>query len=439
MNNTGSTRPRRVRVERNIYKRADGRLEIGFRDSTGKQRWRTVQGGITAARAERDSILGAKGKGERVQPNPRLKFGDAADKWLAEQVAELRPTTQASYRNAAVNHLKPRWGNRRMDHLSVDDAARLVRELRADGLAEWSIAGITKVGARIFKFAQRRMGWHGDSPFALLENGERPKISETPERRPFTDAEFSQTIAAAVEPWKTLFRLASIVGARESELLGLIWADLDLRDPESATIRFTHQADRQGNRVELKTQQSKAVLPLPSAAVLMLLEHRARSPYTGPRSFVFCTHTGKALGQRNVLRALYRAQEKARTAEGAPTFPELFVHDKRGNLVVDENGQHVLGRFKRRDLPPLPDFHSLRHGAAMDCGDAEEAADLLRHRNSNVTRQIYRSHFTDKRREALRARMEARVEATDGSGGQQAATVPEAEVLPLRAAGGTPQ
>jgi hypothetical protein len=50
-----------------------------------------------------------------VQPNPRMRFGDAADRWLAEQVAALRPATNAIYRNAVVNHLRPRWGTRRMD------------------------------------------------------------------------------------------------------------------------------------------------------------------------------------------------------------------------------------------------------------------------------------------------------------------------------------
>ncbi|HEY6692251.1 MAG TPA: hypothetical protein VI006_05330 [Solirubrobacteraceae bacterium] len=49
----------------------------------------------------------------------------------------------------------------------------------------------------------------------------------------------------------------------------------------------------------------------------------------------------------------------------------------------------------------------------MDCEDAEKARDLLRHKNSNVTRAIYRGHFTDKRRELLRARLEARHGSAD--------------------------
>ena len=56
----------------------------------------------------------------------------------------------------------------------------------------------------------------------------------------------------------------------------------------------------------------------------------------------------------------------------------------------------------------------------MSCDDVEEARDLLRHKNSNVTASIYRAHFSDRRRELLRARMEARVEATDRSNAQQA-------------------
>lgn len=46
-----SGRTRRVRVERNIYRRSSGVYEIGCRDANGKQRWQTVEGGITAARA----------------------------------------------------------------------------------------------------------------------------------------------------------------------------------------------------------------------------------------------------------------------------------------------------------------------------------------------------------------------------------------------------
>src|SRR4051812_21331976 len=301
---------RRVPVpgNRNIYWRRDGLFEVGYRDADGRQRWRGPFDTLTSARVARDDARVRARGGERESANPRLKFGDAADRWLAEQVVGLRPATRAGYTSYLNNHLRPRWGNRRMDAIDVSDAARLVRELRAAGLAEWTISGICRVANRVFKFARRHCSWRGDNPFAELETSERPKVSTTPQRRIYLGAELAQVLAGATEPWRTLFRLASVVGGRESELLGLWWEDLGLSDLEAATIRFGFQVGRDGKRVPLKTDESKATLPLPRSTAQMLLEHKARNaaPRT-PHSYVFGTRIGRPIHQRNVLRALYRA------------------------------------------------------------------------------------------------------------------------------------
>jgi integrase len=275
---------------------------------------------------------------------------------------------------------------------------------------------------------------------ALLKRRDLPGFGRrSPARSPLY---LPPWLAASTEPWTTLFRSASIVGGRESELLALWWDDLELSDLDAATIRFSHQVDRKGERVELKTEESKATLPLPRSAALMLLEHKARSSHTGPRSFVFPTSSGRALGQRNTLRALYKAQERARKSDGSPTYPELFEHDEHGHVKVNAKGRYVLRKLPRKELPALPDFHALRHTAAMDCGDVEEARDLLRHKNSAVTATVYRAHFSDKRREALRAKMEARhtvlsveapMEAPDRIRTHRTATTALAEVRQLRA------
>ncbi len=399
MSSTGSTPARRVRVERNIYRRADGCFEIGYRDSTGKQRWKVIAGGISAARAERDAILGAKGKGEHVQPNPRLRFDEAADRWLADQVAELRPQTQASYRNSIETHLRPRWGRRRLDAITVDDAAKLVRELRAEGKSEWTIATVLQAGSRVFKFSRRRLRWHGENAILGLENGERPKVAQTQRRRIFQGNELVQTLAAAHEPFRTLFAVAATTGARLSECLGLVWSDLDLAD-EDATVSFAFQADRNGERVALKTEESRRTVELPRSLVSLLLTHRARSAHSQESAFVFATRTGRPLGQRNVLRELRRAMQAARDDDGRPTFPELQV-------------QVCAGRVAKVPRGSVPTFHSFRHTAASDAiaaGDgAEEVSWQLGHKNSNVTRAVYVQEIKDaERRARRRAKMEER-------------------------------
>lgn len=394
---------RRERVERNIYRRvaatAKVAFEIGYRDSAGKQRWRTVEGGITAARAARDDVLGRKGRGEQVRPNPGLRFGEAADAWLAGQVAELRPATQAIYRNAVETHLRPRWGRRRLDAIDVNEVAAMVRELRAAGKSEWTTTGVLKAANRVFKFANRRLGWYGTNPVSQLEDGERPKPSAAPKRRIYTREELDQTIAAAAEPWRTLFALAAITGARLSECLGLIWADLELGDMATASVSFEFQVDREGRRQPLKTDESRRTIELPRQLAAMLVQHKLASLRSTPRDFVFASRSGRPLGQRNVLRALRRAQELAVDGRGRPTFPALHERDERGRRVAPMPGA-------------LPTFHSFRHTAAsraIAAGEsAEEVSWQLGHRNSVVTRAVYVHELkTAERTARRRQRMES--------------------------------
>jgi integrase len=408
--------PRRARVERNIYRRADGRFEIGYRDSDGRQRWRVVDGGIMAARAQRDTILGAKGRGERVQPNPRLRFGDAADRWIAEQVAGLREATQASYENSVRVHLKPRWRGRRLDSITPDDVARLVRDLRAQGRAEWTIATVLTAASRVFKFARRRMGWHGTDPIAALDRSERPRVSQAARKRIFEGDELRQTLAAAREPWRTLFALAAVTGARMSELLGLVWSDLNLGDPDDATVSFTHQLSRSGKRVALKTDESRRTVELPRSLALLLLEHKARSPHSRDGSFAFAARSGRALSQRNATRALRVAMKAAVDDKGRPTFPGL-----------QDNGAVPRGA--------VPTFHGFRHTAASVAiadGDVEEVSWQLGHKSSVITRAVYRHEVKDAERTARRrAKMEARYGPLLGGEGPTPASSEEAEVVSL--------
>jgi integrase len=422
---------RRVRVERNIYRRQDAAghtvHEVGYRDSAGRQRWRTVDGGITAARAARDDVLGRKGRGERVQPNPRLRFGEAADAWLAGQVAELRPATRAIYSNAIETHLRPRWGRRRLDTITVEDVAGLVRELRKEGKAEWTIAGVVKAANRTFKFAKRRMNWHGQNPVLELEKSERPKVSAAARRPIFVGNQLAQTLAASREPYKTLFAVGSVTGARLSECLGLVWSDVSLDDLDVAEVRFEYQVDRQGRRQPLKTDESRRTVEIPRRLAVMLVAHKLKSDNTSPSTFVFATRSGTAIQQRNVGTALRSAQEQATDDRGRPVFPILHERDEQGHRLAIPRGA-------------VPSFHGFRHTAASEAiaagESAEEVSWQLGHKSSLVTRAVYVQEVKSAERTARRrARMEARygpvLEAADGSGGHSLDRS-TAEVLDLR-------
>jgi len=257
MKNEGSA-PRRVRVERNIYRRASGVFEVGFKDGGGRQRWRTVNGGITAARAVRHELLAGRARGERATAMSRLRFADAASAWLQGPVADLRSATRDCYRNAVEQHLLKRFGTRRFDTIVPDDLAELVRELRAEGLAESTIVIVLGVTNRIYRYSARRLGWSGTNPVSLMLPSERPKPSQDIKRRLFKAGELEQTVRAAEEPYRTLFTVAALTGARLSELLALRWGNLRLTDPDDAEVEFAHQVDRRGTSARPKPRGRRA-------------------------------------------------------------------------------------------------------------------------------------------------------------------------------------
>jgi integrase len=388
-----SAAPRRIRVERAIYRRPTGVFEVCFKDEGGRLRWRTVDGGILAARKLRDDLATRRARGESVAPNPKLRFGDAADRWLGGPVLDLRDTTQDKYRSIVNEHLRPRFEARRLDGIAADDLALLVRELRAEDKSEATIAVALGVVGRIYKFAFRRLGWTGTTPTTLMFASERPKISQTKRRPIFTAEQLEQTIAGAHEPFKTLFAVAALTGARISEVCGLTWADVRIDDLDDAEIEFGWQVDRHGNRRPTKTDGSARTVPIPRELALVIGRHKLAAKYCAPADFVFATGTGKALQQRNVSRALRQAQTRAIDVDGRPTFPILHQTNAHGRPVPVPRGY----------LPPM---HSFRHtvaSLALLAGESvDEVAFLLGHRDGTVTRTVYVREVADARRRALR-------------------------------------
>jgi len=385
--------PRRVRLERGIYQRPTGILEVGYKDEVGRLRWRTVVGGILAARKVRDDLSARRARGESIGPKPKLRFGEAADSWLQGPVLDLRDTTQAKYRSIVNEHLRPRYAARQLDVIDADDLAVLVRELRTEGKTEATIAVMLGVVGQIYKFAARRLGWKGTIPTTLMLRSERPKVSLAKRRPIFTGEQLEQTIAAAHEPFRTLFTVAALTGARISELCGLTWANVRIEDLDEAEVEFGWQVDRHGNRRPTKTDGSARTVPIPRELAIVLTRHRSAARYLAPDEFVFSTGTGRPLQQRNVGRALREAQHRAVDADGRPAFPILHQVDGDGRPVPVPRGA-------------LPSMHSFRHtvaSRALLAGESvDEVAFLLGHRDGTVTRTVYVREVADARRRTMR-------------------------------------
>jgi integrase len=286
-----------------------------------------------------------------------------------------------------------------MDSIGAEDLAALVRAMRDEGKSEATIVVVLGVATRIYKYAARRLGWAGTIPTTLMLSSERPKVAHGRRRLIYQGTQLDQTIAAAPEPYKTMFTLAALTGARVSELCGLTWADMGLNDLDDAQVEFGCQVDRRGNRGPTKTDGSARTVPIPRALAAILVRHKLASRNVRLDAYVFATRTGRPLSQRNVLRALRAAQTRAVDDGGRPTFPILHERDAYGRPMAVPRGA-------------VPSMHSFRHTVAsrgLLAGESvDEIAFLLGHRDANVTRAVYVREVADARRRAMRrSRMDA--------------------------------
>src|SRR5205807_10482507 len=142
-----------------------------------------------------------------------------------------------------------------------------------------------------------------------------------------------------------------------------------------------------------KTDGSARTVPIPRELALILVRHRLAARRTTAESFVFATRSDRPLSQRNVARALRKAQERATDEHGRPTFPVLHERTADGELAPVPTGA-------------VPSMHSFRHtvaSRALLAGESvDEVAFLLGHRDANVTRAVYVRELSDARRRTMR-------------------------------------
>lgn len=411
---SNATAARRVRVEKGIYRRPDGRLEIGWRDASGKLRWRAMKDRIvkgrldratlTEARAELTRELARRANGEAVAADPRLTFNAAADAWWEGHVlTRMRPTTQSAYR-ADLKHLRAAFGTRRIATIGPGDVAAYVASKR--DLKGWTVKGQVSTLSAIFRFSIRHLGVAVPNPVSLLDPMERPKTDDEKPKRILNRSELDRLLAAVDARHRLIFRVAAETGCRLGEVLGLAWENIDVK---AQTVTFTAQLDRQGRRVPLKTTRSRRVLEVTPGLAAELGKHKLASEWTAPGDLVFTGRSGRGHDHRNI-------------------------------------GGRVLARAaKNAELVPAPTFHDLRHShasALIAAGeDIETVSSRLGHADIATTQRVYVHAFdaanrSDERRAVLSRLYGNVMETTGRSSTQQTSPAEIAEGPELQAVAG---
>jgi len=368
-----ASKTRRVRVERGIYRQANGKYAICARRA-GVLHFRTIGYDLSAARIARTALIAALGRGE-VPASPRLRFDTVADWWLVRFEAkvaagERHPRTLEGHRYHLEQNLLPALASRRIAALGVDDVAALLEDLRARGCSAKTAGGALSTLHSILRYARRR-GWIVIDPVDLLESEERPRPARR-RQRALGQTEIERLLAACSPRGRLLVATALYSGLRISELLGLIWNDIDF---DVGLIRVRAQLSRAhrgepARRVATKTPASVREVPLVEQLARQLTVHKLATPFAAPSDWVFATRRGTPYGHRNVAR---RVLQRAARSSG-----------------LDDEG-----------WPPLR-FHDLRHTFAshliVDLGlDVAQVSRILGHARITITLDTYTHVFDDAR------------------------------------------
>ena len=402
----GSSGPGRARIERGIYRQPNGKYAVCCRHA-GRLHFRTVGFDLGEARRARLALIAAS-RERGVPVSPRLRFETVVGWWLERFEAkvtagERHPRTLEAHRYQLDRHLLPAFAPRAIASITVDDVAELLHELRRKGCSAKTSAGALATLQSVMRFA-RRCGWIVADPVELLEHDERPRPTRR-RRRVLGRTEIERLLAACSARDRLMVATVLYTGLRISELLGLVWGDVDFG---AGVIHVRAQLSRAhrgapARRVAPKPPASVRDVPLVAQLARLLSAHKHQSRFGRGDEWVFSTARGTPYGYRNVSRrALGRAAQ-----------------------LAGLNGD---------GWPPLR-FHDLRHTFAshliIDLGlDPAQVSRILGHARITITLDIYTHLFEDARHTRdIRARMAASAFADLL---QPATAAAEATVLKLR-------
>lgn len=311
------------RKDRNCWQ---GVVTIGY-DATGKRKRRVVYGATKqAVQAKLVRMHGQKLDGNLVNPC-KLRLGEYLDQWLENTAKRtVRSTTYESYETLSRLHLKPHLGGVRLTQLTPAHIDGLLRHLDAADLSP-------RRQQMAFAILRQALN-HAVKRSLVLRNVclvvETPKV-EHREMHPLTQEQAQRFLKAAeTDRHYALYVLALTIGARQGELLGLEWNDIDFEERTLHIRRTLTESNGALVTGPPKTKRGTRRVRIPQVAVDALLAHRKRMEDAGlsGNARVFCDLLGGPIRRQNLQRRSFKPL-LARAG-----CPEVRFHDLRHSYAT---------------------------------------------------------------------------------------------------------
>jgi integrase len=303
---------------------------VAYSDQAGKRRLKSFD-----RKREADSYqVGLGGElrsGVHVPDSQSVTVAEAGRSWLkTSEAAGLERSTLEQYRAQLELHIVPLIGAVKLSKFSVP----LVRAFEDKLAGDRSSAMVRKVMvslSAILADAQERGLVGQNVARGLRAHRQRGKEARADRRQKGklqvgvdipTPDEIRAILAAPLGRWRPVLMTAIFTGLRASELRGLRWADVDLKQGE---VHVRQRADKFNAIGRPKSESGERVVPLPPPLVTVLREHRLACP-KGVLNLVFPNGVGKIqprveIAQRGLQAAQIAAGIVAKT--GKAKYPGL--------------------------------------------------------------------------------------------------------------------
>jgi integrase len=272
------------------------------------------------------------GKGIHIAPSKSVTVKEAGGLWIkACEGDELERATIESYRQHLRDHINPYLGHFKLSQLTVPLVRKFKDDLRADKRSPAMVKRVIGGLGALLGDALERGLVATNAVRSMKRERKRGKERQSERRQKGklkvgvdipTPDEIKRLISHLPDHWRPLLLTAIFTGLRASELRGLSWEDVDLRN---AKLHVRQRADKYKEIGKPKSESGERTIPLPPMVVNTLREWKLQCPKS-ERGIVFPTGKGEIEYHSNIVhRGLGPAQIAAKIVakDGKPKYPGL--------------------------------------------------------------------------------------------------------------------
>ncbi len=338
-----------------------GRVFLRGKNPVWVGRWRedVIGADERARRVERSTVLGSMAELPTMRlalrrlelnlahinaldyrPGRVATVSEFAERWKAEVLSQHKPSTQKSATSHLKCHILPHLGE-----LNLDEVGRERQQMFVTHLSQkQSRKTVLNILGTLSAMMNTAKNWGyicegiKQNRLVLTDGGLRSVA------RFFSAEEARQIIAAAEEPFKTMFAVAAMTGIRAGELLGLQVDDLDF-----ARRLVTIRRSVWRGQIQLpKSRASEAPVPIPEFLATTLRDY-LKTWKPNPQQLLFINRRGRPFSANKVV------QKKLWPILDALKIPRCGLHAFRHthtSLLLEAGAPPTVAQAQLRHSDP---------------------------------------------------------------------------------------